>query len=137
MENNDSLHYDVSKELPISASKHIKKLLKEEFVVKDSGKREQFESGMVRDTTENKVDYTLIADGPMFQRWAEHLTRGAKKYSKRNWMQANGQAELDRAKESAFRHFMAWYYGQTDEDHASGVYFNINLAEYTKSKLNG
>ena len=106
-----------------------------EFVVKDSGQRQKFESGMVRDTTKGKKDYTLAMDGPMFERWVEHLRKGAEKYDKRNWMKAAGQEELDRFKESAFRHFMAWYYGEVDEDHASGTYFNINGVEYVKKKL--
>jgi hypothetical protein len=105
-----------------------------QFIIKDSGKRQEFDSGMVRDTTEDKTDYTLVLDGPMFRRWAVHLTKGAKKYSKRNWMKAAGQEELDRFKESALRHFIAWYYGETDEDHAAGVLFNVNGAEYVSEK---
>jgi len=105
------------------------------FEIKDSGKRQSFESGMVRDTSEGKIDYTLVLDGPMFQRWAEHMTKGAVKYEKRNWMKAQGQAELDRFKESALRHFIQWLRGDVDEDHASSVYFGINGAEYVKVKM--
>lgn len=105
------------------------------FDVKDSGQRATFESGMVRDTTDDKVDYTLALDGPMFKRLAEHLTKGAKKYEKRNWMKAAGQEELERFKESAVRHFLQWYWGDTDEDHAAAVYFNINGAEYVKERM--
>jgi hypothetical protein len=107
------------------------------FVIKDSGKREEYTSGMVRDTAEGKIDYTLITDGPMFVRWAIHLTNGAKKYAKRNWMKAQGEAEYVRFRESAFRHFMDWYYGKRDEDHAAGVFFNINGAESVKEKMEG
>jgi len=103
--------------------------------IKDSGKRHQFESGMVRDITDDKIDYLLTRDGPMYQRWADHLTVGAKKYTKRNWMQASGQPEFDRFRESAVRHFEQWLRGDTDEDHAAAVFFNINGAEYTKGKL--
>lgn len=102
------------------------------FEVKDSGERKQFDSGMVRDVTEGKVNFALVADGPLLRRWAVHLTKGAKKYSPRNWMKARGQEELDRFRESAFRHFMQWYYGETDEDHAAAVVFNMNGAEYVK-----
>ena len=102
------------------------------FTIKDSGKREEYTSGMVRDTADNKVDYTLILDGPMFDRWAVHLTKGAKKYAKRNWMKAAGEPEYLRFKESALRHFLQWYRGDVDEDHAAAVYFNINGAEYVK-----
>jgi hypothetical protein len=106
-----------------------------DFQVKDSGKREQFESGMVRDTTEGKTDYTLVLDGPMFKRWAVHLTKGAVKYKKRNWMQANGEAEYDRFRESALRHFLQWIEGDRDEDHAAAVMFNINGAEYVSQRM--
>lgn len=104
-----------------------------EFTIKDSGKRQEFTSGMVRDVADDKVNFSLIADGPMFRRWAVHLTNGAKKYAKRNWMKAAGEAEYERFRESAFRHFMQWFYGDEDEDHASAVYFNINGAEYLKT----
>ncbi len=105
------------------------------FTVKDSGKRQQFASGMVRDTTTGKPNPALCLDGPMFRRWAAHMTRGAAKYTARNWMQADGSAELERFKESAFRHFLQWYYGDTDEDHAAAVYFNLNGAEYVADRM--
>lgn len=105
------------------------------FILKDSGARQEFASGMVRDITTGKMDYSLVLDGPMFERWAELMRKGAEKYAKRNWMQANGQAELDRFNESAFRHFMQWRRGDTDEDHAAAVLFNINGAEYVKARM--
>lgn len=106
------------------------------FIIKDSGKRKEFSGGMVRDTSEEKIDYLLIRDGVMYKRWAIHLNKGAKKYAKRNWMLASGQEELDRFKESAARHFEQWINGDTDEDHASACYFNINGYETLKQKLN-
>lgn len=106
-----------------------------EFEIKDSGERQSFASGMVRDIAEDKIDFSLALDGPMFRRYAEHLTAGAKKYAKRNWMQADGQEELDRFMESAFRHFLQWYQGDRDEDHAAAVIFNINGAEYVRDKM--
>lgn len=105
------------------------------FTVKDSGERATFSNGMVRDVEDNKTDYTLVLDGPMFDRWAEHLTKGAKKYAARNWMLAEGDTELERFKRSALRHFIQWFRGETDEDHASAVYFNLNGAEYVKQRL--
>jgi hypothetical protein len=88
---------------------------------------------MVRDVTDDKIDYTLVLDGPMFVRWAEHLTKGAKKYEKRNWMKAATEEEEDRFRESALRHFLQWYWRWEDEDHAAATFFNINGAEYTKA----
>ena len=104
------------------------------FVVKDSGKRTEFSGGMVRDTAEGKTNYLLTRDGPMYERWAQHLTAGARKYAARNWMLAAGAEELERARESATRHFDQWLRGDTDEDHAAACYFNINEVEYLIAK---
>lgn len=107
-----------------------------DFIVEDSGKRKEFAGGMQRDTADGKIDYSLVLDGPMFLRWAEHMDKGARKYNKRNWMKAAGDEELIRFKESALRHFMQWFLDlNPKEDHASGVFFNINGAEYVKEKL--
>lgn len=113
----------------------------DKFTVKDSGKREEFASGMVRDTMDDKTDFARPLNGPMFERWAVHLTKGAKKYPDvkpgfPNWMLAEGEAELVRFKKSAVRHFIQWYNGQADEDHAAAVLFNINGAEYVKARQN-
>lgn len=104
------------------------------YMVKDSGERVMFDSGMVRDVQTDKTLYHLVASGPMLDRWAVHLTKGAAKYSEDNWMLAAGEAELARFKASAFRHFMQWFRGDTDEDHAAAVFFNVNGAEYTKAR---
>lgn len=106
-----------------------------DFVVKDSGERQEFSGGMVRDVTTGKTFWHLVADGPMLRRWAVHLTKGANKYAAQNWMLAQGETEYKRFKESAYRHFMQWYYGDVDEDHAAATYFNINGAEYVKEKI--
>lgn len=108
----------------------------DEFIVKDSGKREEYGSGMKRDTNEGKIRYDLVVpeamQDPMLKRWAIHMTNGAKKYGDRNWELATGQDEYNRFRESAFRHFMQWYLGERDEDHAAAVYFNIQGAEYCR-----
>jgi hypothetical protein len=106
-----------------------------DFVVKDSGERATFSGGMVRDVETDKCDYTLVLDGPMFDRWAEHLTKGAKKYAARNWMLAEGTTEYERFRRSGLRHFIQWYRGAVDEDHAAAVMFNVNGAEFVRSKL--
>lgn len=105
-----------------------------DFTVKDSGNRMEFSSGMVRETEDGKIDFSLVYDGPMLQRWAAHLTKGAVKYAPRNWMKARGVAESMRFKASAARHFFQWMIGERDEDHAAAVFFNINGYEYVRSK---
>jgi len=71
----------------------------------------------------------------VIKRYAELLSRGASKYNDRNWEKANGQAEIDRGKQSAFRHFVQYLCGETDEDHIAAVLFNIQLVELVKFKM--
>lgn len=122
-----------------------------DYIIRDTGERAEFSSGMVRDVTTGKSRPDLVRDGPMLQRWVTHLTNGAKKYAARNWMKASGREEYERFLESADRHFNIWItwslYGVNiedpdhptnealKEDHAAAVIFNINGAEYVKSKL--
>lgn len=107
-----------------------------ELPLHDSGNRVTFASGMVRDVDVNKIHYDLVYDGPMLKRWARQLTLGAAKYALRNWMKAHTEDELTRFRESAARHFAQWMAGETDEDHAAAVFFNVNGAEYVKSQMN-
>src|SRR5690606_33734686 len=111
------------------------------FVTKDSGERAEFASGMVRDTDKGKARFDLlIAEGVPYKhqsptRCAELMRRGAEKYNDRNWEKANSPEEVTRMKSSAFRHFMQWFCGETDEDHAAAVIFNILAAETTEWKV--
>lgn len=105
-----------------------------EYITKDSGERKQFSTGMVRDTSTDKPRYDLIYL-PLLKRWAELMGRGAIKYGDRNWEKASTQEELNRFKESAFRHFMQWIMEENqEEDHAAAVLFNIAGAEFVKTK---
>lgn len=111
-----------------------------DYITKDSGEREQFESGMQRDTEAGKPRFDLmIPEGVAYQdqlltRFALLLSRGAEKYDARNWEQATGDVEKARAKSSAFRHFMQWLTGEEDEDHAVATIFNIMVVETIKVK---
>jgi len=106
-----------------------------QFKTKDSGERQQFASGMVRDSKRSKVRYDLVYM-PMLKRWAELMGRGAEKYGDNNWLKANSEEELNRFKESAFRHFMQLLNNENpEEDHAAAVFFNISGMEYVKEKL--
>lgn len=112
------------------------------YEVKDSGERMVFPSGMQREPSGEKAQYWRVLEGPMFERWTAHITRAAKKYAdiapgRANWTLAESEEELHRFKESAFRHFISWYRGETDEDHAAAVFFNINGVEYVKDVLEG
>lgn len=112
-----------------------------EFVTKDSGKREEYDSGMKRDTQEGKARHDLMYPegvpyaAQFLTRVAELLQRGEKKYGERNWELAAGQEEIDRFKASGSRHFAQWLTGEVDEDHAAAVVFNLLAYETTKWKL--
>lgn len=105
-----------------------------EFITKDSGKREEFATGMVRDTQDDKPRYDLV-DRPFLKRWAELMARGAKKYGENNWKKAATEAELSRFRASAVRHLFQWLDNDTTEDHAVAVAFNLAGAEMVKEKL--
>jgi hypothetical protein len=113
----------------------------EKFVTKDSGKRETYDSGMVRDTSEGKPRYDLLIPAgvpeqeTMLYRWAMLMYRGSVKYQARNWEKSSTPEEMARFKESAFRHFMAWFCGDQTEDHACGIFFNVAGYETTKWKV--
>ena len=153
------------------------------FETKDSGKREQFEGGMVRDVQEGKPRFDLVFDGSVTQflfyaqfpdkqevidaffdwytfptlghavyvvkeiaaleggtfeylsRCSSLMIRGAVKYTEKNWMLAQGEAERKRFMSSACRHFGQYLCGDKVEDHAAAVWFNLNGYHYVDDKL--
>jgi Domain of unknown function (DUF5664) len=111
------------------------------FVTKDSGVREEYESGMRRDTQAGKPRFDLMYpdyvpyDKQFLTRVAELMTRGADKYGDRNWEKADSEEELNRFRASALRHCMQWFHGEMDEDHSAAVVFNLLAYESTKWKL--
>lgn len=113
----------------------------EESGLKDSGQRLQFDSGMVRDVVDDKPGYHFMIpkNVPMYKqmltRVAEHLRKGAMKYSPRNWEKGDSEEEVERARESAFRHMMQWMMDEVDEDHAAAVIVNIIFAETMQYKV--
>lgn len=111
------------------------------YETKDSGAREEFDSGMVRDTEKGKARFDLILplgvpySEQMLTRFAELMARGADKYGDRNWERARGEEELRRYHSSALRHLQQWVAGETDEDHAAAVMFNVLAGETVKYRM--
>ncbi len=89
--------------------------------VKDSGKREEFLTGSVRDTREGKGRFDLLPPYAI-TRLAQHYENGAKKYGDRNW--EKGQY-LSRYMDSALRHLFKYLGGSREEDHLVAVAWNI------------
>lgn len=89
--------------------------------MKDSGKRDEFGTGAVRDVGENKGAYELIS--PLFiRRLALHLEKGAGKYQPRNWEKG---IPMGRTMQSLLRHAYQYLEGDRSEDHLAGVACNI------------
>jgi hypothetical protein len=111
------------------------------FITKDSGVREEYDSGMRRDTQNGKPRFDLLYplgipyNDQFLTRVAELLARGAEKYTERNWEHAEGEVELARFKASALRHLTQWVCGETDEDHASATVFNLMGAHLVEWKM--
>lgn len=90
-------------------------------IVKDSGQRQEFQTGSRRDTNAGKPCPDLIS--PFLRlRVGTHLALGALKYSRGNW--AKGQPS-SRYREALERHMMLADMGLTDEDHLSAAVFNL------------
>ena len=86
----------------------------------DSGKRQQFDTGAVRDTAEDKPRIDLISPFAK-RRLGAWLSAGAKKYKERNWEQG---MPISRCVASLERHVAAYQAGETEEDHMAAVMCN-------------
>lgn len=89
--------------------------------VKDSGSRQEFSTGAVRDTPEGKGRYDLL---PAYAigRIARHFENGARKYEDNNWRKG---IPLTRFLDSALRHLFKFSEGYRDEDHLAAAAWNI------------
>lgn len=98
---------------------------------------EKSASGTLRSDRTGKIDYLLVRDGPLYERWAKHLSDWAgPRGGKRNWMKAHTQEDLDRFRESLLRHVEQLLAGVDDgEDHAAAIAFNLNGILYVEGKL--
>lgn len=105
--------------------------MNEEFVTKDSGKREEFSTGSKRDTRENKGRYDLLPPRAI-KRLAQLYERGAVKYGDRNW--EKGQP-VTRYIDSMIRHAFQALQGKADEDHLIAVAWNALAAVETLERI--
>lgn len=88
----------------------------------DSGKREEFPSGAVRDTRDGKGRFDLISPIAM-RRLAVILERGMAKYGERNW---ESGMPMSRFLDSAMRHLNSLREGKRDEDHLAQAFWNLH-----------
>lgn len=100
--------------------------------VKDSGERQEFNTGSRRDTREGKGRYDLLP-AHAIRRLAKHFENGARKYGERNW--EKGQP-LSRYLDSAMRHLFCYLEGDRSEDHMSACAWNCMAFIETEKKIN-
>jgi len=86
----------------------------------DSGERQQFDTGAVRDTATGKGMPSLISPELIF-RLSQWLELGATKYSPRNWEKG---IKISRCMDSMIRHVFKYLDGQNDEDHLAAIACN-------------
>jgi hypothetical protein len=97
-----------------------KQLFPSRFTVKDSGERQEFNTGAKRDTQTDKPRFGLIPPLAL-KRVATLYARGAQKYDEHNWVKG---IPASRCYESMMRHAFQFGAGDTDEDHLAAVVFN-------------
>ncbi len=99
--------------------------------LKDSGTRQEFATGAVRDTATGKPRLELIS--PIFNnRLAAWLVAGAAKYADRNWEQG---IPMDRTMASLLRHINAYREGLRDEDHLAAAACNVMFLIHTEEMV--
>ncbi len=97
----------------------------------DSGQRQEFATGAVRDTAEDKPSVELISPFAV-RRLGDWLSLGAGKYSPRNWEQG---IPLSRCTASMYRHLLAWMAGETNEDHLAAVMCNAMFMMHYQDQI--
>ena len=96
--------------------------------MQDSGQRETFSTGAVRDTAEGKCRPDLISPFAT-ERLAEWLRQGSLKYAERNWEKG---LPVSRSIASLCRHLMKFQQGCTDEDHIAAIMCNAMFIAHTQ-----
>jgi len=102
-----------------------------QFKIRDSGKRQEFETGSRRDTREGKGRFDLIPTQPL-RELAQHYEAGSLKYGDDNWKK--GQP-LMRYVDSAMRHLNALVAGEPTENHAIAAAWNMFAYRWTLNEI--
>ena len=103
----------------------------DEKKILDSGARQEFGTGSVRDTSEGKGRFDLL---PFYSllKVAQHFEEGSKKYNLNNWRK--GQP-LSRYFDSAQRHLAKFAMGFEDEPHLAAAIWNLLCLIETEKRI--
>lgn len=100
----------------------------------DSGDRQEFSTGAVRDAAIGKPRLALVSPYAE-ERLGQWLRLGAEKYADRNWERG---IPFVRCVDSLSRHVIAFKKGLTDEDHLAAIMCNaMFLIHYEEMILRG
>lgn len=97
----------------------------------DSGARQQFVGGAVREPSTGKGRFDLVPAYPIL-RLAQHYENGAVKYADRNWEKG---IPLGRFLDSAERHLNMLKDDDRSEDHLAAVLWNIAGYIWTEREI--
>lgn len=97
----------------------------------DSGARQQFDSGAVRDTAAGKPRPDLISPHA-HTREGTWLALGAAKYAERNW---EAGIPISRCIASLWRHLVAYQMGCTREDHMAAIRTNAGFILHNEEEV--
>ncbi|NJO31592.1 MAG: hypothetical protein HC874_31580 [Richelia sp. SL_2_1] len=87
----------------------------------DSGERQEFSTGSVRDIQTGKGRFDLLPFHAL-TRLAQHFENGAVKYGDNNWRKGQNYR---RYISSALRHITKYMLGMREEDHLAAAAWNI------------
>lgn len=96
--------------------------------LKDSGERQEFKTGAVRDAATGKPRLELLPPFALFA-WGWIMESGARKYAERNWELG---MPISRYLCSAKRHIEMYMAGMRDEPHLWQALWNIGGAVHTQ-----
>jgi len=101
-----------------------------DYALQDSGQRQEFATGAVRDRQSGKGRFDLLPPEALL-RLARHFEKGAAKYGDRNWERG---IPLSRYVDSALRHTFSYMQGKNDEDHLVAACWNLLAALETEQR---
>ena len=99
--------------------------------IKDSGTRQEFQTGAVRDGQKNKGRFDLIPFWPTLA-YAAIMEAGAEKYAANNWRKG---MPISRYINSAQRHLEKYKCGMRDEPHLWQALWNVACAIHTQIQI--
>ena len=102
---------------------------------------QQFPGGGQRESQAGRPRFDLLItlntpyEQQFLTRLARHMAKSLEKYPERNWEQFTDLEAVQRAESAAMRHIMQWMSGDSSEDHAAAVVFNLMAAEHAKQQM--